>query len=156
MKYQLRKFLTKPIKSNNKWNIDFFNECGDEFINKLKCYLPNFMAGIIDPDINPDKPEGYIQNLHNGRLGDFSQRYIIVAYDKHVPVGILIGLMMENQKLHIYSIGVSPAYRKCGVASELLIKCINDMIDHGIVELILDVHEDNKPAFNLYQKFGFR
>lgn len=46
-------------------------------------------------------------------------------------------------------------FRKQGVGSMLLSKCINDMYLNNVKEIILDVHTDNKPAYNLYKKFGF-
>ncbi|WP_138204352.1 GNAT family N-acetyltransferase [Haloimpatiens lingqiaonensis] len=89
-------------------------------------------------------------------MGDFSKRYIIIAHDQNEAIGILIGIVKDEWLLHIYSLHVSPNYRSKGVGSALLSKCINDMYFNNIKEIILDVHIDNKPAYNLYKKFGFK
>lgn len=46
-------------------------------------------------------------------------------------------------------------YRNKGVGSTLLSRCINDMCISNVKDIILDVHLDNKPAYNLYKKFDF-
>jgi ribosomal protein S18 acetylase RimI-like enzyme len=67
----------------------------------------------------------------------------------------LIVFPEEEHSLHIYSLHVSPDFRKRGVGSALLSKCINDMCESNVKEIILDVYRDNTPAYNLYRKFGF-
>lgn len=37
----------------------------------------------------------------------------------------------------------------------LLSTCINDMYMRNVKDIIIDVHADNKSAYNLYKKFGF-
>lgn len=66
-----------------------------------------------------------------------------------------MGLPQERELLHIYGLHVEPEYRNKGVASTLLSKCINDMFIRNVREILLDVHTDNKPAYNLYKKFDF-
>ncbi|HAW69755.1 MAG TPA: GNAT family N-acetyltransferase [Firmicutes bacterium] len=155
MKYTLRKNLTVPVKTYSKWAVEELNLEGIELIEVLRELLSNVMEGILDPEIAGKKPDGYLNNLRNNRLGDFSKRYIIAALDNDRAIGLLIGLPEENQKLHIYTLGVLATYRKTGVGSILLAKCINDMFERDMDEIILDVHSDNVPAFNLFKKFGF-
>lgn len=113
------------------------------------------MEGILDPDTAGKKPDRYLVNLQSGRLGDFSRRYIITAQDNDKVIGLLIGLPAEEKMLHIYTVGVLPEYRNKGVGSTLIRRCINDMLKDNVHEIILDVHSDNIPAYNLYKKFGF-
>lgn len=155
MKYQLKKSLIEPKEVLNPWHVKELNLEGTELIEALSCHLTNVMAGILDPDIAGKKPDGFLSALQSGRFGDFSKRYIITACDKDKVVGLLIGLPEENQKLHIYLMGVLSAYRKLGVGHALLGKCFHDMLLRDINELILDVHSENIPAQSLYRKFGF-
>lgn len=129
---------------------------GAELIELLKYYLSNVMEGILDPDIAGKKPDGFLNNLQSGKLGNFSKRYIITVHDNNKVVGLLIGLPEEKVKLHIYSMGVLTTYRSKGVGAALLTKCISDMLNNNINEIILDVHSDNVPALDLYKKFGFK
>ncbi len=156
MKFTLKRSLTEPVEVFSNWDIKELNLEGTELTETLRYHLSNVMEGILDPDIAGKKPDGFLNVLKSGRLGDFSKRYIITACDKNNKVvGLLIGLPEENRKLHIYSMGVLTTYRNMGVGHTLLAKCINDMLQMNINEVILDVHSDNIPAYNLYKKFGF-
>ena len=155
MKFTLKRSLMAPVEVFSNWQIRELNLKDADLIETLRYHLPNIMEGILDPDIAGKKPDGFLNNLQSGRLGDFSKRYIIVAYDNTEVIGLLIGLLEENQKLHIYSMGVLKSYRNIGVGSTLLAKCINDMLQRNINEVVLDVHSDNIPAYNLYKKLGF-
>lgn len=156
MKYTLKRNSIDPIEGFTKWEIGELTLEGTELIEKLKNYLINVMEGILDPDISGKKPDGFLNNLQSGKLGDFSRRYIITAQEDNKVVGLLIGLPEEEQKLHIFSMGVLTEYRGKGVGSTLLRKCINDMLKNDIKEIILDVHSDNLPAYSLYKKFDFQ
>lgn len=155
MKYTLRRKLIDPMEEFSGWEVKELNLEGTELIEKLRNNLINVMEGILDPDIAGKKPDGFLNNLQSGKLGDFSRRYIITAHDQNQVVGLLIGLPKEDQKLHIFSMGVLTEYRGKGVGSALLNKCINDMLKNNIKEIILDVHSENLPAHSLYKKFGF-
>ncbi|ARC86367.1 acetyltransferase domain protein [Clostridium argentinense CDC 2741] len=122
---------------------------------KLIYCLSIFTEGTLDPDLAGKKPDKFITNLKNGIFGDFLKRYIIAAYDSDDVIGILIGFPEEGERMHIYSVHVSPKYRNRGAAPELLSTCINDMYMRNVKDIIIDVHADNKPAYNLYKKFGF-
>jgi ribosomal protein S18 acetylase RimI-like enzyme len=155
MKLMLKKSLVKTIEVFPNWEVQELILEDSELIETLRQYLPNIMEGILDPDIAGKKPDGFLNALQSGRLGDFSQRYILTAYDNNKVIGLLVGLPEGNENLHIYSMGVLRDYRNMGVGSTLLAKCINDMIKRNINEVVLDVHSDNIPAYNLYKKLGF-
>ncbi|MBL4938593.1 GNAT family N-acetyltransferase [Clostridium sp. YIM B02515] len=156
MKYTLKRSYDHKVEIFHNWNINELKLEGAELIEALKAYLTDAMEGILDPDTAGKKPDGYLNNLQSGRLGDFSKRYIIIAEDNDKVIGILICLPDKEKTMHIYSLGVIKEYRKKGIASALLARCINDMLKNNINEVILDVHSDNIPARNLYSKFGFK
>lgn len=155
MKYILKRNSTNRIESPSKWKVRELVLNETDLINYLKCCLTNVMEGILDPDIAGKKPDRFLENLQSGKLGDYSQRYIITALDNNKVIGLLIGLP-EGKVFHIYSMGVLPQYRGMGVGSTLLAKCINDMLKKGVYEIKLDVHSNNIPAYNLYKKFDFQ
>ncbi|MCM1992191.1 GNAT family N-acetyltransferase [Oceanirhabdus seepicola] len=155
MKINLKRTLSKEVESSYKWGIEYLTVDGIELTERLKCYLSKFTEGILDPDIAGKKPDKFIENLQNSVFGEFSKRYIITAYDKEEVVGILIGIPINERRLHIYSLHASAEYRGKGVGSDLLTRCINDMYKNDFEEISLDVHSDNKPAYNLYRKFNF-
>lgn len=155
MKIQLIKNLTHKIPTKSIFEVRKLTLDGIELQNTLNDYLSKFTIGIMDPDINGKNPEKFIINLSKNLLGDFSKRYILVAYDNDNPVGVLIGLPNNEQQLHIYSLHIAVEYRHKGIGSLLLSKCINDMYSKNVQSIILDVHMNNIPAYNLYKKFGF-
>lgn len=155
MKIQLKRSSTQQVQIPSQFQVKKLTLEGVELEEILKYYLSKFTLGILDPNIAGKKPDKFIINLQNGILGDFSNRYIITAHDGNDAIGILIGLPEKDRRLHIYSLHVSPGYRGKGVGSTLLSRCINDMCIGNVTDIILDVHIDNKPAYNLYKKFDF-
>ncbi|EQB89879.1 ribosomal protein S18 acetylase RimI-like enzyme [Clostridium punense] len=155
MRIQLKKTSLKPVEISSQFHVKKLLLEGIELEESLKYYLSKFIVGILDPDTVGQKPDKFISNLQKGILGDFSNRYIITAHDNDETIGILIGLPQKEQLLHIYSLHISPEYRYKGVGSTLLSKCINDMCTSNVTDLIIDVHMDNTPAYNLYKKFNF-
>jgi ribosomal-protein-alanine acetyltransferase len=56
---------------------------------------------------------------------------------------------------HILTIDVAPAYRRKGVAQNLLHEIETTLRGRGIKECRLEVRENNAAALNLYQKLGY-
>ncbi|WP_027632053.1 GNAT family N-acetyltransferase [Clostridium hydrogeniformans] len=155
MKMQLKKILIEQVEVKSQFQVNKLILEGKELEKSLKYCLSKFTEGILDPDVAGKSPDRFIDNLQKNVLGNFSKRYIINAYDGKEIIGILVGLPQESEFLHIYGLHVAPEYRNKGVASTLLSKCINDMFIRNVREILLDVHTDNKPAYNLYKKFDF-
>lgn len=155
MRYLLEKRLSETVELSNDYTISPLDDEGESLDAKLLDYLGRFIEGSEDPNLRNGSPSIFIRNLRSGRLGDFQRRYIITAKADDNVVGILLGMHEGNNRFHIYSLHVCPTYRRKGVASTLLKRCINDMTRGGIEHLAIDVHEDNLPAYHLYQKYGF-
>ena len=155
MKFTLIRNSTDPAEVLSSWEVRELHLEGADLFETLRRLLTGVMEGILDPDIAGKKPDGFLSNLQKGVLGDFSKRYIVTAYDRNEVIGLLIGLPEANQRLHIYSMGVLKPYRHRGVGSAMLAKCINDMRQRNVCEIILDVHSNNIPAYNLYKQMGF-
>lgn len=156
MKYKMRKYLNGQAKDLHMWRVKQLMEDEEETIRIMQEYTPVFMNNIIDPDYKQEGFDKYINSLRDGRFGDFSNRYIILAYDGDCPIGMILALPMEERSAyHIIIMAIKEEYRGKGVASRLMATCINDMFIGGVHELILDVYAYNMPAVNLYKKFGF-
>lgn len=75
--------------------------------------------------------------------------------------GTLVGMVAaycNNRDKHIAfitSISVLKAWAGKGVASCLMIKCIEHLKELGMKQVSLEVAEENKPAIRLYEKNGF-
>lgn len=155
MKIQLIKEKISPIKIPEQCQFNRLILEGDELKENLNDYLSRFIVGTLDPDLIGANPDGFIKNMMNNRLGDFSKRYILTAALDKQTVGILIALPKDNDVMHIFSLHVLPEFRQNNVASSMLVKCINDFFDENYSSILIDVHTNNIPAYNLYKKFGF-
>lgn len=70
-------------------------------------------------------------------------------------VGFIIGSIeyYGNEKFgHIYSVDVSPKYRRRGVASKLLDEVERILVKNGAETCYLEVRTDNVSALSLYKK----
>jgi len=59
------------------------------------------------------------------------------------------------KKGHIVSIAVLSEYRRNGLGKALVAKALEGMEEYSVGECYLEVRVSNKPAINLYKKFGF-
>ncbi len=57
---------------------------------------------------------------------------------------------------YLANLAVHRQYRRNGIAGELLIQCEAIARDWGFREIGLHVMQDNKPAYHLYRKLGYR
>lgn len=64
------------------------------------------------------------------------------------------GVWIVGEEGQITNIAVLPKYRRCGIASMLLEKIIEECT--GLCRIVLEVRESNKGAISLYEKFGFK
>lgn len=75
--------------------------------------------------------------------------------------GVLIGLIAayfndtETQLGYITNVSIIKEQKNKGITSELLENCIKYARQNNFKEIILEVHKDNTPAINLYEKFNF-
>ncbi len=154
MKIQLIKNDIIPIQGSSQFTVERLLVEGQELVERLKDYLSRFIVGSLDPDLVGAKPDGFISNMMADRFGDFKKRYIVTTNHSEKVVGILIGIPKDNI-FHIFSVHVLPDFREKGVASAMLTKCINDIYKDNYNSILIDVHTNNIPAYNLYKKFGF-
>jgi ribosomal-protein-alanine N-acetyltransferase len=76
------------------------------------------------------------------------------ASDAQTPVGfaLVAGVLDERELL---SLGVVPAYRRCGVGGALIEAVFERVRAEGVSRLYLEVAEDNDDARRLYAALGF-
>lgn len=84
--------------------------------------------------------------------------FAFLARDTDRPFGYLFARDLPSaapDDCEILSLGVVPAARRRGVASQLLASARRRAAGGGAKRLILEVAEDNLPAQTLYRSFGF-
>ena len=78
----------------------------------------------------------------------------LVALDDEKVVGY-VGSQTVLGETDMMNIAVHPAYRKQGIATELIEALIQVLKERGSHSLMLEVRESNASARNLYDKLGF-
>ncbi len=79
-------------------------------------------------------------------------RYFVAEKDgKIIGYG---GVWVVGEEGQITNIAVLPEYRRCGVASLLLEKILEECT--GLCRIVLEVRKSNIGAISLYEKFGFK
>ena len=78
----------------------------------------------------------------------------LVAVDNDRVVGY-VGSQAVLDGADMMNIAVDPAYRRQGVAAELVERLVTALKNKGVICLALEVRASNTPAIALYEKLGF-
>lgn len=108
---------------------------------ELECFGPEaFRKSWLEYFLRTPKFVGLVALLHDEIAG-----FVVgsVEHDRNGTIG------------HIYSLDVSPRYRRRGVASRLLDKAEELFIESGARACNLEVRTDNVAALRLYRKRGY-
>jgi ribosomal-protein-alanine N-acetyltransferase len=87
-------------------------------------------------------------------LAEPSRRY--VAADASGNLCGYGGMMVVGEEATVLTVAVAPGRREHGIASLLLLELVGLAQRAGARHLTLEVRESNRPALDLYAKFGFR
>jgi len=80
--------------------------------------------------------------------------YWLVAVDGDQVVGY-VGSQSVMGEADIMNVAVDPAYRRMGVAKNLLVRLERDLCAKEVYSLTLEVRASNAPAIRLYNSLGF-
>ena len=100
-------------------------------------------------------PRPWSLSLFMSELALRSTRSYTVARVDGIVVGYC-GLMLTGEDAHVTTIAVDPAWHRRGIATRLLVHMAHTALDRGAQNLTLEVRVSNKPAQELYARFGFR
>ena len=100
-------------------------------------------------------PVPWSMSLFLSELALRSTRAYYVAFIGRQVVGYA-GLMMTLDDGHVTTIAVDPAWHRHKVGTRLLLALAHEARRRGATSLTLEVRLGNKPAQNLYRRFGFR
>jgi ribosomal-protein-alanine N-acetyltransferase len=80
----------------------------------------------------------------------------IVAQRADGRVAGFAGVWFMRDQLHLVTIAVDPAQQRRGIASRLLLNCLEQARAAEMPSVVLEVRESNTSAQALYERFGFR
>ncbi|HMF31576.1 MAG TPA: N-acetyltransferase [Candidatus Lokiarchaeia archaeon] len=101
----------------------------------LEKYPNSFLVGCLNAG-GSEKVVGYIMWRLERGISEFGVKIV--------------------KKGHLVSLAVLDAYRRNGIAAQMLAKGMHAIYAYGAREFVLEVRVSNVPAYNLYSnKFGF-
>ncbi len=100
-------------------------------------------------------PRPWSLSLFMSELALRSTRAYWVARVDGAVVGYC-GLMVTGEDGHVTTLAVDPSMHRGGIGTRLLLVLAGEAIRRGVTGLTLEVRMSNKPAQELYRKFGFR
>ena len=99
-------------------------------------------------------PRPWSMGLFMSELGFRGGRVYLVAKVDGVVVGYG-GCMLVQDDGHITTLAVDPAWHRHGIGSRLLLALGEEAVERGVRNLTLEVRISNRPAQELYRRFGF-
>ncbi|AQP52879.1 hypothetical protein CBF34_06830 [Vagococcus penaei] len=85
-----------------------------------------------------------------------SDSLIYECLDKEICVGLIVGLLKQNNGLEIMNLSVSPRFENQGIATRLIETLEKFAIDYDVSELYIATGTTSLKQLYLYQKCGFR
>jgi ribosomal protein S18 acetylase RimI-like enzyme len=85
---------------------------------------------------------------------------VLLAFDEGEPLGLCIGFwglssFRARPLLNIHDLAVRPGHRGKGIGRALLTAAEDLARQRGCCKITLEVQDDNLPARQLYERFGF-
>ncbi len=120
-------------------------------INRLK---PNNVDDVIKIEESAYGDHHWSRESFLNEIQNELARY----YSVTTPEGKLAGYAgcwHILEEAHITTIAIAPEFRRKKYAQALLKKIIDDCYSEKIKYITLEVRKSNKPAINLYSKYGF-
>jgi len=99
-------------------------------------------------------PRPWTASLFTSELALRATRAYVVAKVGRDVVGYA-GLMMSLADGHVTTIAVDPAWHRHGIATRLLVAVARAAREREATALTLEVRLSNRPAQELYRRFGF-
>ena len=99
-------------------------------------------------------PSPWMSGAYLTELTNRSASYLVARLGQEV-VGYA-GHWVIAEEAHITTLAVEPSRQRRKIGERLLIALIEEALLEGASHITLEVRESNRPAQNLYRKYGFR
>ncbi len=114
---------------------------------------PRHLQGVVALEAATNA-RPWSERLFRDELRMPASRHYLVALCDHVVVGYC-GLMATPDGGHITTLAVDSEVRRAGIASRLLLVQLRAAVERGLTAVTLEVRITNRPAQELYRRFGF-
>ena len=106
-------------------------------------------------NITEEQEKEFIRNI----LEDVDQDWFVAEYDGKIVGQCSVGLIRRTERCRHraeVTFVILKKYCGLGIGGKLMQQCINWCKNKNVTQIELSVVEDNKPAINMYESFGFR
>ncbi len=120
------------------------------------CYYETFMAsgdGRFLDQTDAQRKENFEEFFDKSRPRDEMASIIIKNDERIVGYNQVI---MYGEDGYFNGIGIHPEFRGKGLGKKMILKSMKRSADNGTPKLILEVDINNRVAFNMYEKVGFK
>lgn len=117
-------------------------------LNKLHLEKTPRFQGFYANNTFEARKAALLSTAQKGRLS------VILAYDAAIVVGYCIASVVGDAG-EIDSIFVASAYRKMGIAGNLMDKALNWLKERNPKGMVIKVSVGNEEVFGFYAKYGF-
>lgn len=137
------------IKSMKDFSISVLANSAYEIFNNSKD--PMFL------DLDEEQKRNTAKDFFNPSKPFIEDASIVLTMDDQI-IGFSVARhsTFEGSDVTIGPFGITPNFRNKGLGEELLICCLNRLAENGFRCVGLDVSAENKPAYKLYKKVGFK
>ncbi len=80
---------------------------------------------------------------------------LFVAETENAEIIGYILALVRRRDAKLYSLGVAPEQRGCGISQLLMQQMLESLREKGFRRVLLEVRCDNSRAIDLYRRFGF-
>lgn len=147
------------VEKGTKLDIDQLAQLYDDLNDFLECNInyPGWIKGIY-----PTR-EDAVNGVANGTLyvAKIARKVVGSIILNHTPEPAYSKAKWKinsdySNVFVVHTFAVHPAYLKSGIGMNLMNFAIHHCINEHAESIRLDVYENNTPAINLYEKFGFK
>ena len=115
----------------------------------------NSSQDIIFLDLGEAQKQAMVNKIFDTSKKPIFEEASLVLMESGNVMGFVV-VTPDGNEAEIRSFGIKPKYRNKGLGKNLLVLSLNILIKNGFKVVFLDVTLENKPAFEVYTKLGFK
>ncbi len=115
----------------------------------------NSSQDIIFLDLGEAQKQAMVNKIFDTSKKPIIEAASLILMEGGVVIGFVV-VIPDGNEAEIRSFGIRPKYRNKGLGKNLMLLSLSILIENGFKVVLLDIPIDNKPAFEVYSKLGFK
>ena len=135
------------LKSIQDADLNDLVDCAYEIFNSSQ--------DIIFLDLGEAQKQAMVNKIFDTSKKPIIEDASLILMESGVVIGFVV-VIPDGNEAEIRSFGIRPKYRNKGLGKNLILLSLSTLIKNGFKVVLLDVTIENKPAFGVYSKLGFK